>query len=139
MEELEHDCACRRLQDHERIEGCDAFVAAHVCHRVPAAACCEMERDRGVGGGDLVVAVEVAFRWCIAAPWSYEWIPVHTAATRNVAWIIADTISIGVCAVIIGVVVALGVEVPLIGAAPIVCIAPRVVDEIIVVDYVAVT
>jgi len=44
----------RRLQDHERIERCDAAIAAHVPSRVGrAAADCDLERDRGVcGGGD---------------------------------------------------------------------------------------
>ena len=48
------------MQDHERIEGYDAAVAIDVCRGVPAAGGCELERDCGVCGGDLVVAVEVA-------------------------------------------------------------------------------
>ena len=50
MEELERDCAARRLQDHERIEGCDAAVVVHVRGRIPAVGGCELERDCGVQG-----------------------------------------------------------------------------------------
>ena len=52
---LQIDCAGCGLQDHERIEGCDAAVAADISIRVPAAACCDPERDRGVRGGEGAV------------------------------------------------------------------------------------
>ena len=42
------DCATRRLHDHERIERRDAVVTTDVG--------CDPECDRGVCGGDLVVA-----------------------------------------------------------------------------------
>ena len=50
----ERDCISRRLQDHQRVEGCDLVVTIDVRCGVPAAGGCESERDDGVGGGDTV-------------------------------------------------------------------------------------
>ena len=63
--------ASRRLQDHERVEGCDAVVATDIGGGerrgvARAAAGCELERDRGVCGGEDAVRVEVAAQWFIS-------------------------------------------------------------------------
>ncbi|MEA3324716.1 MAG: hypothetical protein U9Q37_06205 [Euryarchaeota archaeon] len=79
---LERDCACRCLKDHERVERGDAAVVVHVCIRVPAAGGCEMERDRGVGGGDLVVAVEVAFLRR-GGPWMHDCVSKGVASEKR--------------------------------------------------------
>ena len=43
----------RRLQDHESVERCDAAIAADIIAQVGrAAAGCDLERDRGVCGGE---------------------------------------------------------------------------------------
>jgi hypothetical protein len=45
--------AFRRLQDHQRIERCDAAIAANISAQVGrAAAGCDLERDCGVCGGE---------------------------------------------------------------------------------------
>nr|QNO43758.1 hypothetical protein ALLGJMBF_00010 [Methanosarcinales archaeon ANME-2c ERB4] len=49
--------ACRIMSAPE---GCDAAVAVHVCRGIPAAGGCEPECDRGVGGGEDAIGVEVA-------------------------------------------------------------------------------
>ena len=72
MEELERDCAARRLQDHEHVERGDAVVVIDVCGEVPVAGGCELERDCGVGGGADAVGVEVTFRGIAPSTWLYN-------------------------------------------------------------------
>ena len=55
------DVISRRLQDHEPVKGCDLAVAIDVRIIVLSAADCDCKRDHGVGRGDFVVTVEVAF------------------------------------------------------------------------------
>jgi hypothetical protein len=52
-----------------------------------------LERDRGVGGGDVVVVVEVAFRRRVA-PRLYERISILTAAARDRVWGVADAVAV---------------------------------------------
>jgi hypothetical protein len=46
----------------------DAAVAIDVCSWVPAAACRDLARDCGVGGGEDTVVVETTLRWRVAPP-----------------------------------------------------------------------
>ena len=50
---------------HERIERGDDAVVAHISCIVVCAGGCDPERDRGVGGSEVSVAVEVAAEWFV--------------------------------------------------------------------------
>ena len=134
------------MQDRQSVDEGDAVVAADISggeHRGIArggTVGCDCKRDRGVRGGDVIVAVQVAFLRR-GSPRLREREAVHAAtAARDRVWVVADAVAIWVGAGVVGVVVAFGAGVPCVGAVIVgfvVGVVTGVACEVVVVEGVA--
>ena len=124
------------MQYHESVERGDAVIATYIGCRGVCAGDCEAKCDRGVCGGDLVVAVKVTFQWRVANPWVHKRESVDAGAARDGVGVVADAVAVGVDAGVVRVVVARGAGVPLVGSI-VVGVVAGVVDQIIICKRVA--
>ena len=129
----------RRLQDHERVERCDAAIAANVPSRVGrAAAGYDLERDHGVRGGKCMRFLRGRGAW----DWfGLEWIELDF--TPAAFFVIVDAridraaVHSGAPVVVLRFnrVVLVDVELPLPTAGQ--CVVVAVLDDVVVIDVVA--